>query len=203
MSSFHDVPFVVRLPFGLHVSSQRKVDVVALASGHETRNARTAHTLRRYTVPIGTRPIAEIRSILAFFEARDGPLHAFRFRDPIEHSTAADGGAPSATDAPIGTGDGVASQFQLLTPTGRTIRKPDPASTVVALDGTPVDGADYSIDAATGLIAFNIAPVNGAAITAGCLFDVPVRFRNQSLEITRASAESGALDDLVLLEVIA
>lgn len=203
MSVFHDVAFTVRQPFGVQVSSQRLIDLVALASGHETRNARTAGALRRYTIPVGTRPIGEVRAILTFFEARGGPLHAFRFRDPLEHSTAADGGAPSAVDAAIGSGDGLADTFQLVTSSGRTIRKPDVSSVLVARAGVAVDPADFTVDSATGRVTFDSPPGDGVLVTAGCRFDVPVRFDNQSLSVTRASAESGALDDLVLIEVIA
>lgn len=203
MSAFHDVALTVRQPFGVQVATQRRIDVVALASGHETRNARTADALRRYTIPIGTRPIAEVRAILAFFEARGGPLHAFRFRDPVEPSTATGGGAPSALDASVGVGDGATAVFQLRTASGRTVRRPQAQTVLVALDGVAVDPADYTVGQSTGLVTFATPPGSGMLVTAGCLFDVPVRFENQSLSVTRADAESGSLDDLVLMEVIA
>ena len=203
MSDFHDVAFTVRQPFGVQVATQRRIDVIALASGHETRNARTADALRRYTIPIGTRPIGEIRAALSFFEARGGPLHAFRFRDPLEQSTAADGGAPGATDAAIGEGDGASDTFQLATASGRTIRKPEASSVLVALDGVAVDAAAMSVDPATGRVTIAPPPAVGALVTAGCRFDVPVRFENRSLSVTRADDRSGSLDDLVLVEVIA
>jgi len=203
MADFHDVAFVPRLPFGIAVASHRHIDVVALSSGHETRNIRTAETMRQYTIPMGTRPLAEIRAILAFFEARGGPLCAFRFRDPVEPSTAADGSGPESSDVHLGVGDGAQMQFQLSTASGRIIRKPEPSSVVLALDGTAVDPGSVSVDAATGLVALSVAPPPGVAVTGGCLFDVPVRFENQSLQITRADPDAGALDDLVLTEVIA
>jgi len=203
LPTFHDVAFTVRQPFGVQVATRRRIDVVALASGHETRNARTADALRRYTIPVGTRPIAEIRAILAFFEARGGPLHAFRLRDPVEPSTAADGGAPSAIDASIGVGDGAAADFQLRTASGRTIRKPETASVIVARDGVVADPADYAVVSATGLVSFATPPGPGVLVTAGGRFDVPVRFENQSLSVTRSDSESGSLDDLVLMEMIA
>lgn len=203
MSQFHDIEFLVRQPFGVQVATQRRIDVVALASGHEARNARTADALRRYTIPVGTRPIGEIRAIVSFFEARGGPLHAFRFRDPLENSTASDSGTPGATDATIGAGDGVTDTFQLATASGRRIRKPEASSVLVALDGVQVATADVSVDADKGRVTIANPPGNGVLVTAGCRFQVPARFENPSLSVTRASAESGALDDLVLVEVIA
>lgn len=203
MADFHDVAFVPRLPFGINVASRRHIDVVALSSGHETRNSRTAETMRHYTIPVGTRPMAEIRAILAFFEARGGPLHAFRFRDPVEPSTATSGPGPSPSNVHLGVGDGAQNQFQLKTASGRTIRKPEPSSVVMALNGTVIDPGSVSVDAATGLVTLSVAPALGVAVTGGCLFDVPVRFENQSLQITRADPDAGALDDLILTEVIA
>ncbi|MBO6637934.1 MAG: TIGR02217 family protein [Roseitalea sp.] len=203
MSHFHDVVFVPRLPFGVNVASRRHIDVVALSSGHETRNSRTAETMRRYTIPVGTRPMAEIRAILAFFEARGGPLHAFRFRDPVEPSTAADGAAPAASDVQLGIGDGAQARFQLRTASGRVIRKPEPSSVAMALDGSVLDPGSVSVDPATGIVALSAAPAPAVAVTGGCVFDVPVRFENQSLQVMRADADSGSLDDLVLTEVIA
>jgi uncharacterized protein (TIGR02217 family) len=203
MADFHDVAFLPRLPFGINVASRRHIDVVALSSGHEIRNSRTAETMRQYTIPVGTRPMVEIRAILTFFEARGGPLHAFRFRDPVEPSTGPDGGVPDASDVHLGTGDGALTQFQLTTASGRVIRKPEPSSVVMALDGSVIDPGSVSVDAATGIVTLSAAPAPGVALTGGCLFDVPVRFENQSLQITRADPDAGALDDLVLTEVIA
>ncbi|MCR9120718.1 MAG: DUF2460 domain-containing protein [Phyllobacteriaceae bacterium] len=203
MADFHDVAFVPRLPFGVNVASRRHIDVVALSSGHETRNSRTAETMRHYTIPVGKRPMAEIRAVLAFFEARGGPLHAFRFRDPVEPSTATNGPGPAPSDVHLGVGDGVQNQFQLKTASGRTIRKPETSSVVMALNGTALDPGSVSVDAATGIVTLSAAPAPGVAVTGGCLFDVPVRFENQSLQISRADPESGSLDDLLLTEVIA
>ncbi len=198
--AFHDVSFAVRLPFGLTVTSRRTVDIVALASGHETRNARTAHPLRRFTIPVGPRPLAEIRAILSFFEARGGPLHAFRFRDPVEHTTAGDG-VPTALDVTIGTGDGFVANFQLATPSGRPITKPVATSALVSVDGLVLEPALYEVDPLTGLVTLDQPPAHGAIVRSGCIYDLPVRFENETLTVARADAGTGEIDDLSLVEV--
>ena len=198
--SFHDVSFTPRLPFGLTVASRRDVDVVALASGHEARNARTARPLRRFSIPVGPRPIAEIRAILSFFEARGGPLHAFRFRDPIDHATHGEG-APTALDVAVGTGDGFRSAFQLLAPDGRRITKPDAASVLVSVDGAPLDAPSFAVDPLAGVITIDPPPRAGAMIRAGCFYDLPVRFESTALTVTRATPQTGEMEDLSLVEV--
>ncbi len=49
-----------------------------------------------------------------FFEARGGQLHGFRFRDPVDGSSARPGMAVTALDQWIGTGDGERAAFQLV-----------------------------------------------------------------------------------------
>ena len=48
---------------------------------------------------------------------------------------------------------------------------------------------------------FDVAPGAGAAVTAGYLFDVPVRFGEDRLEINRASFLAGAAPSVPLIEV--
>ncbi|WP_306118127.1 MULTISPECIES: TIGR02217 family protein [unclassified Roseitalea] len=198
---FDDVTLAVRQPFGLTVSSRRPVDVVALASGHESRNARTANALRRFTIPVGPRPVAEIRAILTFFEARGGPLKAFRFRDPLEHSTALGGGAPTAQDVALGTGDGATTAFQLATPSGRAITKPEAGTVLVSVDDVALAPADFAVDPLTGIVTLDAAPGQGAMVKAGCRYDLAVRFEASALTVARTTAETAEMEDLVLLEV--
>jgi hypothetical protein len=51
-------------------------EIVALTSGRERRNVRLAHSRRRYDAGTGVRSLADIHTVLAFFEARRGSLHA-------------------------------------------------------------------------------------------------------------------------------
>ena len=76
-------------------------------------------------------------ALTAFFEARRGRLHGFRFRDFADFLSCAPGVQPGAMDQAIGTGDGGTTEFQLAKTYGdhvRPIRKPVAGSVVVAVD---------------------------------------------------------------------
>lgn len=83
MSAFHEVS--MPLPFALGASGgpERRVDIVALGSGAEARNTPWAHGRRRYDIGGAVRTLDEMHELIAFFEARRGKLHGFRFRDPL------------------------------------------------------------------------------------------------------------------------
>ena len=83
-SSFHDVLFPVAVSFGATGGPERRNEIVRLTSGREHRNARFAHSRRRYDAGTGLRSVEDLYDVLAFFEARRGSLHAFRFRDPFD-----------------------------------------------------------------------------------------------------------------------
>ena len=85
----------------------------------------------------------------------------------------------------------------------RSIPKPVLGSVLVALDGAPqTEGVDFSLDETTGIISFNTAPVMGVAITAGFLFDTPVRFDTDELRINLAAFKAGDIPSIALIEVL-
>ena len=74
----------------------------------------------------------------------------------------------------------------------------------LAVAGTPqVQGADFDIDATTGLVTFRAghSPAVGAAITAGFEFDVPVRFDTDKLEINVSGFRHGAIPAIPIVEI--
>ncbi|MEM6536385.1 MAG: DUF2460 domain-containing protein [Pseudomonadota bacterium] len=207
MSSFHDV----RFPLGLSLNSEggpsRRTDIVSLASGREERNSPWAGSRRSFNAGYGVKTLSDIETVIAFFEARHGRLFSFRFRDPFDHGSAPVGNAPSANDQSIGTGDGTTSSFALIKTYSsgaytheRSITKPVAGTVLVALDGTAT--TDFSVDTSTGVLSFSQPPGNGAAITAGFLFDVPVRFDSDSLRINLAAFEAGDIPSIPLIEVL-
>jgi uncharacterized protein (TIGR02217 family) len=54
---------------------------------------------------------------------------------------------------------------------------------------------------AGGVIAFDEAPEPGAMLTAGFRFDVPVRFAEDRLEISRATFLAGEAPSVPLVEL--
>ena len=203
MSGFHDVRFPLSIGLDARGGPERRTEIVTLNSGREERNAVWRDSRRRWDAAPGVRSQADLARLIAFFEARQGRLHAFRFTDPFDHSSGQGGVAPSPLDQVIGAGDGATERFQLSKSYGdaasqwrRPITHPQPESVRVALDGVETAIALE----ADGWIVFETPPADGALITAGFRFDVPTRFDSDQIE---ASLEGGAalIASVPLLEV--
>jgi uncharacterized protein (TIGR02217 family) len=131
MTSFHEVLFPLDIALKSAGGPQRRTDVVTLGSGAEERNARWAHSRRRYDAGYGVKTFDALSQVVAFFEERRGRLYGFRWRDRLDHSSAASGVSIRPTDQIIGIGDGVTATFQLgktygalYSPYRRPIAKP-------------------------------------------------------------------------------
>ena len=212
IQSFHDVVFPLSVAFGSTVTRERKVEVVQFASGREQRNARLAHSRRTYDAGNGIRSIADLRAVLDFYEARRGPLTSFRFRDPVDNSSAVNGGTSGPGDQSIGNGNGVNVRFALTKTYGtgadaylRPVRRPVAGTVRVAVNGAEALAADFSLDSATGEIVFapGKTPANGAAVTAGFSFHVEVRFASESLSANLTAFDAGEVPSVPLIEVLA
>ena len=57
------------------------------------------------------------------------------------------------------------------------------------------------MNTATGVITFAVAPEDGAPVTAGFEFDVPVRFDTDRIAVSVASFQAGDLPQVPVLEV--
>jgi uncharacterized protein (TIGR02217 family) len=207
MTAFHDVRFPTAISLESTGGPERKTDVVTLGSGYEQRNASWANSRRRYDAGYGVKSLDDIHAVIAFFEARMGKLYGFRFKDFIDHKSCAPLQTPAATDQAIGIGDGATKTFQLkkLYASGaytwsRTIVKPVDGSVKVAIAGIEA-ASGWSVDAATGIVAFAAAPASGAAVTAGFEFDVPVRFDTDALSINLAAFSAGDIPSIPLVEI--
>ena len=88
MANFHDTRFPVEIAFGTSGGPQRSTQIVALGSGYEQRNQRWESSRRRFDAGYGVKSLDNLYRVVAFFEARRGPLFAFRFRDPLDYSSA-------------------------------------------------------------------------------------------------------------------
>lgn len=200
---FDDVSFPIEIGQDASVAPSFSTNVVSSASGFETRNANWAQARLRFDAGPGVRGEAEMATLLAFFRARRGPAIAFRFRDPFDHSSCGMSGTPGPTDQVIGTGDGALERFELLKSYGgeeaRRITRPAPGTVRVAINGTELTSGWTLQD--KGVIAFAEPPEAGSAVTAGFLFDVPVRFEQDQLEVNRATFMAGEAPSVPLVEI--
>ncbi|MDB5622404.1 MAG: hypothetical protein JWR39_967 [Devosia sp.] len=204
--AFHPVRFPLDIALGARGGPERKTDVVQLAGGGEARNGRWAQSRRRFNAGYGVKSRADMQAVLHFFEERRGRLHGFLWRDGLDHSSGGD--PPGALDQLLGTGDGARTQFQLIKRYGanfdpylRPITRPVAGSVVVAIAGVEQTGA-WSCDGGTGMVQFAVAPGPGAAVTAGFLFDVPVRFDTDRLDVELTSFDAAQLPDIPLVEIL-
>lgn len=210
-AEFHEIRFPLDVSFGSRGGPRRLTDIVALASGREQRNARWAHSLRRYDAGLGVRTLDALHAVIAFFEERRGRLYGFRFRDRVDWRSGPPSGAPSPVDQRIGTGNGTTAAFQLVktyglahAPYTREIAKPVLGTVRVAVAGVEQTGAAFACDATTGTVTFAAGhiPAAGAAITAGFEFDVPVRFDTDELDIDLSAFQAGDIPKIPLVEIV-
>ncbi len=211
MDSFHEVRFPTAISFGATGGPERRVEIVALTSGREKRNLRLAHSRRHFDAGTGVRSLADLYEIIAFFEARRGSYHGFRFRDPFDMKSCAPDAAPSPSDQLLGIGDGATAGFRLVKRYGvggdaysRPILKPVQATVRIAVGGIEkMSPADYSVDHATGGITFasGAIPPPGAQVTAGFEFDLPVRFDTERLSVNLSAFKAGQIPSIPIIEV--
>jgi len=207
MMAFHEVRFPDNISRGARGGPERRTQVVELASGDEERNASWANSRRRYDVAYGIRRADDLAAVVAFFEARNGRLHGFRFKDWADYKSSLPSQPVSATDQLIGTGDGTMTAFHLVKhyssgaqSWSRAIAKPVAGSVRMALDGVEELGG-WSVDITTGVVTFTTAPGAGVAVAAGFAFDVPVRFDTDVLDVTLDVERLGSITSIPLVEI--
>ena len=211
MPAFHDILFPLDIALKSAGGPERKTEIVALGSGREERNARWAHSRRRYDGGYGVKTFDALSQVVAFFEERRGRLYGFRWRDRLDHSSAGPGASVTPLDQAIGTGDGTRTQFPLTktygaahAPYARLIAKPVAGSVRVAVGGVEqTDGVAFTCDATTGVVTFlpGHVPGAGAEVRAGFLFDVPVRFDTDYLEVDLSAFAAGSVPRIPVVEV--
>lgn len=207
--AFHETRFPANLSFGSVGGPERRTEIVALTNGFEERNSPWAHSRRRYDAGLGLRSLDDVAALIAFYEARAGQLHGFRWKDWADFKSCAPSAVPALDDQPIGAGDGVTRSFSLrkLYRSGpadywRPIAKPVAGTVVVGIGGdAQVEGVHYGVDYPTGIVTFNEAPGPGAPLTAGFEFDVPVRFDTDRIAVSVASFQAGDLPQVPVIEV--
>ena len=183
MTAFHEILFPLDIALKSAGGPQRRTDVVALGSGREERNARWAHSRRRYDAGYGVKTHQALSQAIVFFEERRGRLYGFRWRDRLDHSSAAPDAAITALDQIVGYGDGVTAGFTLrktygadYAPYQRPIEKPVAGSVRVAVGGVEMgECAAFTVDETSGIVTFLAGhiPPPGAAVAAGFMSRAP------------------------------
>lgn len=195
---FVEAQFPADISYGSSGGPEYTTDIVTSQSGYEQRNVNWEQARATFNVAHGVKTKAQLDTLIAFFRARKGRAYGFRFKDWTDYQ---------AVNQLIGTGNGSATQFQLVkrytsgavTET-RMITKPV-AGTVQIYKNAVLQTSGVSIDTATGLVTFAVAPAAASAITANFEFDVPVRFDTDRLSARLESYGVHSWQDIPLVEV--
>ena len=135
---------------------------------------------------MGVKSLADIQLLLAFWEARGGQLHSFRFRDPVDHT---------ATVKVVG--DGERTRFPCAKVYGDgegSYARPLRFAEVVSSAG---------VRAEEGELVFDTPPAPGLPVFVEVVFDTCVRFDSDRLDIGLDDISAGSVLSLPLIEVLA
>ncbi|HEX8239995.1 MAG TPA: DUF2460 domain-containing protein [Allosphingosinicella sp.] len=202
VDAYEDVRFPVALGREASVEPAFSTAVVTGAGGAEQRNSDWADARLRFDAGPGVRGEEDLHALIAFFRARRGAAVAFRFEDPFDNSSNGMTGEPGPSDQALGTGDGVRTDFALVKRYGgqlRRITRPVEGSVRVSVSGVELAGG-WTLGP-MGVVSFEEAPAAGAPVAAGFRFDVPVRFAEDRLAVSRATFEAGEIPSVPLIEV--
>ncbi len=207
--NFHDVRFPTSLSFGSVGGPARRTEIVTLSNGFEERNSPWSQSRRHFDAGVGMRSLDDLATLIAFFEARSGQLYGFRWKDWSDYKSSLPSENIDPTNQIIGIGDDNSVQFQLVKNyhSGdqfhkRAITKPVQNMVQLAISGdVQIAGVDFSVDYDTGIVEFTTAPSEGAQITAGFHFDVPVRFDTDRIESSMSAFSAGEIPSVPVVEV--
>jgi len=207
--AFHEVRFPAKLSFGSVGGPERRTEIVQMTNGFEERNTPWAQSRRRYDAGLSLRSLDDIGELIAFFEARQGQLFGFRWKDWADFKSCPASATVGYEDELLGTGDGVAVAFRLSktyasgpSSERRLIAKPVQGTLRVGLQGDElVETVHYTVDYSSGVVTFLSPPAVGERVTAGFEFDVPVRFDTDRIQVSVASFQAGEVPQVPVVEV--
>jgi uncharacterized protein (TIGR02217 family) len=196
--AFHDTRFPEDLSYGAQGGPEFNTTVVIMKSGQESRNQNWLESRVRWDVSTAIKDKGDAEILIAFFRARKGRFHAFRFKDHLDYI---------AILQPIGTGTGSLTTFQLsktyndgLISTNRVITRPVANTTKIYFNGVQ-QMSGWTVNTTTGVVTFSVAPGVGIAITASFEFDIPARFDIDQLRVTIQGYDAFIADSVNIVEI--
>jgi uncharacterized protein (TIGR02217 family) len=192
------------------------VDIVRRADGTEQRRSRRSKLLRRFDVGQNIRTEQMLYDVMSLFQLMNGPLHTFAFKDELDYKSCTPEDTIAATDADLGLGDGVTTEYQLrkqysltlldgstVISTERNVYLPVRNTVLINVNGVAQDeGVHFTVNYDTGVITFMSPPSASFAITAGFEFYIRVRFDTNDLSQSAEEWNSGSTPSIPLIEVI-
>jgi uncharacterized protein (TIGR02217 family) len=196
---FYEINFPDSIAFNSINSLSFETNVVRSKNGLEQRNCNRDYPLLNFKIFNTFKNKQEIEQILVFFRMTKGKLNGFRFKDWLDYK---------AENQIIGVGDGENKVFQMkkIYQTSdyfvvRNITKPVQNTVEVFINQINCNNLIQSIDYTLGLILFLEPPTEGNIITFSCEFDVPVRFKSDTLDVILIEKHSYEINNLELVEI--
>ena len=203
--AFHDVRFPDRIAEGAEGGPEFSTSVIVSSGGHEQRQGNWSAGRGRWNVATGLQDDNDLAVLIAFFRARAGRLHAFRFKDWSDFVL---------DRALIGTTGGSATSFPILktyvsgpSSSARRITRPVAGTVRCWVNGTErslgAGSSQVQVNLATGVITLGsaLAGTTGQAIEAACEFDVPARFDTDTLPLRLTAFQIGEWSDIPVVEI--
>lgn len=203
--AFHDIRFPERIALGAEGGPAFSTIVIASSGGHEQRQANWASARRRWNVGTGLKQRSDVEALIAFYLARQGRLHAFRFKDwsdyamPRQAIGATNGSLAVFPLAKLYASGGVTVSRRITRPVAGTVR-----CWVEGLERSLGAGASQvQVDTTTGVITLGaaLAALSDKPVEAQCEFDVPARFETDALALTLRTHDLGEWSDIPLVEI--
>jgi uncharacterized protein (TIGR02217 family) len=212
--AFDEVSFPEEISYGSRRGPGFQTFILELDSNAEERVSRQSQPRHRFDARYGIRDYDDLATANTFFIARRGAARGFRFKDPLDNTSAANGrDTPTYLDQDTSpsAGDDSTVDFQLIkTYTSgaiaatRTIEKPVSGTVVIAFDGVE-QTSGWSVNTATGIVTFSVAPTAGVDITAGFEFEVPCRFGREidpGFFVAMEDFDSGSIPSIPIIELL-
>lgn len=208
-TEFHEARITLPYSYGTRGGPGFRTRVFERDSGFTHRIDRWDYLRSKFSVTYSVRSLDDISYLIEFYNCRRGPLYGFRFKDLEDFTTAENGvDPPTAFDQEIRAigGSGVFYQLEKLYTDDdghefvRPITKPRGGTVLVAVGGVEQESG-WSVDTTSGLIEFDSAP--GGVVTAGCEFDIPVRFSEDAAFMPSVNAYDIGSITVELTELIA
>lgn len=193
--TFHDIRLPDEIEQGATGGPTFHTTILDLVNGAEVRNADWSEARHEWELAYGIQTKEDYEVVRAFFFARRGMTHTFRFKDWSDYSM---------TDEVQGIGNGLNRDFQLVVtyegdgpaPYIRRITRPV-GSVVFKVDGIITGKVDNGLGAYT----LSVAPADGAVVTATCEFDMHVRFNIDKFGLQLDQENAGTIGSLPVIEV--
>lgn len=154
------------------------------ASGKETRIGFWSYPIWQYSVSYdilrSDSVNAELQTLLAFFNARQGAFDDWLFDDPDDNTAAAE---------PFGTGDGTTTSFQLSRSLDGIAEPVRAVNTVSAVTSNGSPAGSYTVNYNTGVITFATAPASGRALAWSGTFYWRCRFMDDQMTASKFMRE--------------